>query len=144
MIFLITSGQQASTILPRVSNLYQVHSVFIFCIDVKRWIRLKDEYPKIIDVHYDLDQLCESVRSQIKLYYRQLQSFSFCNHKQKIVRDLSKESAEFLWHQLFHHLILDVPSDEKAKRQMVAACRKYYAGNPKILQEIDKFERDYS
>lgn len=57
---------------------------------------------------------------------------------------MSKESAEFLWHRLFHYLILDALSDEIAKRQMVAVCQKYYARNAKTVQEIDEFERDYS
>jgi hypothetical protein len=41
-IFLITSGKRASYILPRISNLRQIDSIFIFCMKPERYQHLTD------------------------------------------------------------------------------------------------------
>ncbi|CAF3664972.1 unnamed protein product [Rotaria sp. Silwood1] len=119
-IFLITSGSKASQLLPLVNNLCQ-----------------------IIDVYVHLDDLCASIRQQIDLFDKQLEVFSAFDHHQKSTKDLSKQSAEFLWLQLFHHLIIRLPPNQEAKQRMINVCRHYYRGNTKELNLIDQFEREY-
>ena len=58
-------------------------------------------------------------------------------------KDLSKQSSDFLWLQLFHDVILHLPRDEQAKKQMIDACRHYYQNNLKELKLIDEFEQKY-
>ena len=59
------------------------------------------------------------------------------------MKDLSKQSAEFLWFQLFRHVILRLPQNQQAKQQMISICRDYYRGNTKELELIDQFQREY-
>jgi hypothetical protein len=40
-------------------------------------------------------------------------------------KDLTKQSSDFLWFQLFHDVILHLPNDEKAKKQMIEFSQKY-------------------
>jgi hypothetical protein len=95
-IFLITSGAKASQILPLVSSLRQIHSIFIYCFKKDRWEQLINEYPKIIGVYVDLKALLLSIKEQIDLFDKQLQTFSFFDQNQKAIKDLSQESTEFL------------------------------------------------
>jgi Tfp pilus assembly protein PilF len=142
-IFLITSGKRASEILPRVSNLRQIDSIFIFCMKPERYQHLTNEYSKIIDIYTNLDALCISIREQVNLVEKQLEAFSFFDQHQQSTKDLSKQSGEFLWFQLFNHVILRLPRNQQAKQQMIEVCRQYYRGHTKQLRLIDEFERDY-
>jgi Tfp pilus assembly protein PilF len=142
-IFLITSGKKASEILPRVSNLRQIDSIFIFCMKPERYQHLTDKYSNIIDIYTNLDALCISIREQVNLVEKQLEAFSFFDQHQQSTKDLSKQSGEFLWFQLFNHVIVRLPRNQQAKQQMIEVCRQYYRGHTKHLRLIDEFERDY-
>ena len=142
-ILLITSGSKASQLLPLVAHLRQVDSIFIFCIKQDRYQHLIDEYPKIIGIYVCLDDLCSSIRHEIERVDQQLQTLSVFDSHQKSTKDLSQQSGEFLWLQLFHYVIIRLPRQQQAKQQMIDVCRQYYRGNTKELQLIDEFQRDY-
>jgi hypothetical protein len=142
-IFLITSGSKASQLLPHVAQLRQLDSIFIFCIKRDKYLNLLDEQPKIIDIYTDLSELCAAIRQEIGFFNEQLQTFSVFDQRKKSTKDLSKQSAEFLWFHLFHHIILDLPRNQRAKKQMIEVCRSYYRGNTKELRLIDEFEQNY-
>ncbi|CAF1193842.1 unnamed protein product [Didymodactylos carnosus] len=61
------------------------------------------------------------------------------------MRDLTKESGSFIWHQLLKEVLQKMPSgDKNAKEEMLEKCRLYYRGNKKELQNIEEFEKSYS
>ena len=142
-IFLITSGSLCSQLLTAIGTYRQLDSVFIFCMKKTRYENLTSEYPNIVGIYTTVDELCASLREQIDLIDQQLQTFSFYNQHQKCIRDLSKESAEFLWFQLFNDVISRLPRNQQAKQQMLDVCRQYYRGNLKQEIFINKFERTY-
>ena len=143
-IFLITSGSKAYQLLPRGAHLRHVDSIFIYCIEQERYQRLTTQFPKIIGIYVDLDGLCSSIQHEINLVNKQLQTFSiFDGHHQRSIKDLSQQSGEFLWLQVFHYIIIRLPRQQQAKQQMIEVCRQYYRGNNKELQLIDEFEQHY-
>ena len=142
-IFLITSGKQASQILPAVLNLRQIDSIFIFCMKIERYEHLTNEYTKIIGIYNNLDQLSESIREQMTLVDQQIQTLSFFNQHEQSTKDLSKESGKFIWFQLFKYVILRLPRDEKAKKEMIETCRNYYRGHTTQMKLINEFEKRY-
>lgn len=143
-IFLIISGAQASQLLPLVSHLCQVDCIFIFCMKTDKYQHLINEYSKIIGIYTQLDQLCLSIREEIDLFHKQLHTFSIFDHHHKSIKDLSKQSAEFLWFQLFHHIIVRLSGSQQAKEHMLKVCRHYYRGNKQELKLIDEFEQQYT
>ncbi|CAF2400065.1 unnamed protein product [Rotaria sp. Silwood2] len=142
-IFLITSGSKASQILPRTSYFHQIDSIFIFCMNKYRYEYLLNKYSKIIGIYISLNDLCKSIKEQIDCVSRQIQTFSFFDQHQKSTKDLSKESAEFLWFQLFHYIITRLPRNQQAKQQMIQICKEYYRGNTKEMKLIHEFEQNY-
>ena len=142
-VFLITSGVKAPLLLPHVSELRQLDSVFVFCMNRDRYKHLLDEYAKIIGIYTELGELYASIRQELEHFHEHLQTFSIFDQHQKCIKTLSQQSAEFLWFQLFHHVILDLPRNQQAKQRMIDVCRNYYRGNKKQLKLIDEFERDY-
>ena len=142
-IFLITSGSKASQLLPLVAHLPQVDSIFIFCLNKDLYQPLVIDYPKIIGIYIHLDDLCSSIRHEIDLVDKQVQTVRVSDGHYRSIKDLSQQLGEFLWLQLFHHVIIRLPRQEQAKQQMIDVCRQYYHKTSKDLQLIDEFERDY-
>ena len=145
-IFLIISGAYAEQCLDEIHDLPQIDSIFIFCMNVSKYkneVFNRERYTKIIDVFDDEEQLIQSIRNQLDDLQKQLATFSLYE-KQKSTRDLSKESASFLWFQLFKDVLLRMPRSEEAKREMIEQCRQYYRGNPEELRNIDEFARTYT
>ncbi|CAF1416457.1 unnamed protein product [Rotaria sordida] len=104
-----TDLDQTLQLLPRISSLRQVDSIFIFCMKKEKYEHLTNEYSKIIGIYVTLGELCKSIEEQIDLFDKQLQTFSYFDQYQKSTKDLSKQSAEFLWFQLFNHVITRLP-----------------------------------
>ena len=140
-IFLITSGKSASDILQEIHELPQVDSIFIFCMKVERYQDFLRDYEKVIGIYDDRAILIHSIQQNTELLQKQLDTFSFYNeHQEKATRDLSEDSAVFLWFQLFKDVILRMPRDVIAKQQLVQFCRQYYRGNQIEMSNIDEFE----
>jgi tetratricopeptide (TPR) repeat protein len=142
-IFLVTSGARASELLPQITTLRQVDSIFIFCMKKVKYEHLTNEYLKIVGIYVDINALCVSIQEQVDLVEKQLKTFSIFDQHQKSTKDLSKQSAEFLWFQLFGYVILRLPRNQHAKKQMLDMCRYYYRGNSKQLNLIDDFDCNY-
>ncbi|CAF2976076.1 unnamed protein product [Rotaria sp. Silwood2] len=142
-IFLITLGAEATQILSRISSFRQIDSIFIFSKETNRYEYLLNEYSKIIGIYTVFDDLCKSIKEQIDFVYKQIQTFSFFDQHKKLTKDLFKESAEFLWFQLFHYVIARLPRTQKEKQQMIKKCKQYYCGNTKEMKSIYEFEQNY-
>jgi hypothetical protein len=108
-----------------------------------RYEHLLRESTKIVGIYNQLDDLYASIRQELEQFYGHLHTFSIFNQHQKCIKNLCQQSAEFLWLQLFHRLILDLSRSQPSKQQMIDVCRNYYLGNEKQLKLIDEFERDY-
>ncbi|CAF2660116.1 unnamed protein product [Rotaria sp. Silwood2] len=103
-----------------------------------------NKFTKIVGIYCNRRDLIHSIRESIDRTERQHQAFTvYKQHGEKATRDLSKESAEFIWFQLFKDVILRMPKDAQAKEQMVQFCRHYYHDNSSQLSLIDEFQRDY-
>jgi tetratricopeptide (TPR) repeat protein len=80
----------------------------------------------------------------MKLIEQQDAVFHLFDHTQKSTRDLSKESASFLWHQLLTDVLRKMPADEQAKNEMLNHCAAYYRHNKDELKKIEKFRTSYT
>jgi len=145
-IFLIISGSYAEQCLDQIHDLPQVDSIFIFCINLTKY---KNEfldskkYSKIIDIFDNENRLIELIREELNDLHKQLATFSLYKN-QKSTRDLSSESASFLWFQLFKDILLEMPRSEQAKQEMIEQCKQYYRGNNEELRLINEFEQTYT
>ncbi|CAF3620755.1 unnamed protein product [Rotaria sp. Silwood1] len=142
-IFFITTGSTASKILPIISAFRQIDSIFIFCMNKDRHEHLLNEYSNIIGIYVHLNDLCNSIKEQIDFIQKHIQTCSFFDRYEKSTKDLSKESAHFLWFQLFRYVIIRLPKTQNAKQHMIQMCKQYYRGNRKQMKLIYDFEQNY-
>ncbi|CAF1344245.1 unnamed protein product [Adineta ricciae] len=105
---------------------------------------LLDKYAKIIGIYTNEIELFKAINENIDLTLKQDLSLSFYNQHQKSTRELSKESALFLWFQLFKDVLLHLPQNDKnAKQQLVNYLKQCYHNNNKQLKLIDEFDSLY-
>lgn len=144
-ILLVVSGQLAYLILPHIYSLRSVRAVFIFCETRELHTALLTEYSsKIIDIFTDRDALFKSISGTMQLIEKQDAAFHLFDRTEKATRDLTKESASFLWHQLLIDVLKKMPADEQAKNEMLDHCAAYYRHNKIELQKIEHFRTSYT
>ncbi|CAF1278807.1 unnamed protein product [Adineta steineri] len=145
-IFLIISGVYAEQCLDEIHDLTQIDSIFIFCKNLDKY---KSEfvdtkkYSKLINVFNTEDELIKSVREELNDLHNQLATFSLYKNE-KTTRDLSNESASFLWFQLFKDILLQMSHSEQAKKEMIDQCKHFYRGNIEELRLIKEFDETYT
>jgi hypothetical protein len=62
-----------------------------------------------------------------------------------LTKDLSRESASFLWFMLLVEVLEAMPIATKDERAaMLDLCTAYYRDNPSYLGHIDEFRRTYT
>jgi len=145
-IVLLISGSCSDDVLSKVHNVQQLDSVFIFCMKSERYIALKSKYNKIVGIYTAQNELIEELSKTIFALTKQITAFNlFHQNNERSMRDLTKESAEYLWFQLIKDVLIKMPNmnTECSKQDIIQKCRDYYRGNKHELKNIDIFERTY-
>jgi hypothetical protein len=130
--FLIISSSQFSS---DIINYRQIEAIFIFSFNDDPYKHILDENTKIIGFYDNFKSFCSSIEQEIKSIKKEFYRWTLFDEDEYETKDLSKQSNEFLWFQLFHDVILHFPHDEKAKKEMIDSC---YQNNLE-----NEFEQNY-
>ncbi|CAF1509084.1 unnamed protein product [Rotaria sp. Silwood1] len=142
-IFLVISSDNAFKILSNIIDLIQLDSIFIFSQNRYEFNCLHNNYNKIVNIFDNSNEFFTSIESHVENVDSPIEVLSFYDQHQRSARNLSEQSAEFLWFQLFQDVIKHLSNDDQAKQEMLIACRQYYKNNHRILKNIDEFEQNY-
>ncbi|CAF4614737.1 unnamed protein product, partial [Rotaria sp. Silwood2] len=145
-VLLVISGTYTSNneLLDRLFEIRCVRAVFIYCPNRDKKNNFYYQYAKVIGIFTDPYELIISIEKTIHLLEKQTYSCNLFNQRQKSTRNLSKEEASFVWHQLLIHVLKQMTDDEQAKNDMLYQCRNYYRHNKDELENIEKFCSMYS
>ena len=151
-ILIVLAGScSTSDLLCRLHAIRGIDSIFIFCRNESKYQYLLSEkaYHKIAGIFNDQVTLASSINNVIETVDRQSAIFALYNtDRQKSMRDLSRESGSFLFLQLIKQAIRQMLESNStvvdSKQEMISKCKLYYRGNPKEIQNIDEFDKDYN
>ncbi|CAF3875833.1 unnamed protein product [Rotaria sp. Silwood1] len=143
-IFLIVSSAFAQRILSQIYNHRTLVAIFIFSVNHQNHEPLLKQYNKIVEIFTDQESLIKSIQEKMDLIEKQTLAFSLFDQKQKSLKDLSKESASFLWGQMLLFVLRQMPQDEQSKKEMLNICRDYYQKNKYELENIKEFQQSYN
>ncbi|CAF5193407.1 unnamed protein product, partial [Rotaria magnacalcarata] len=118
-IFLITSSSNAS----QINKLPQINAIFIFDFEKNQSTEFACEHERIIGIFNELDNLYSSIQQQIELNNELFQTFSFFDQSEYSTQDLSKQTSNLFWYQLFNDVILRSSHDQVVKNEMIDSCR---------------------
>jgi tetratricopeptide (TPR) repeat protein len=142
-LLIIVSADFARLVLPQIRHLRSVVAIFIFGTNSQQYPSFKNEYEKMLEIYLDEDSLLKSISQTIHLLEKQRMAFSSFNQKQKSARELSKDSASFLWYRMLVYVLKQIPQDEQSKQDMLNKCRDFYQFNKRQLEKIEKFQNEY-
>ncbi|CAF0815753.1 unnamed protein product [Adineta ricciae] len=147
-IVLIVSGSLGRTIVPRIHNLDQVLSVYVYCQDQTANEQWSSRYPKVKAVVTDTKELI--VRIQIDQEKRQqsriYEPLPISIFDTKIVHaKLTTNLQGHLVHsQLLINCLLQMRTDTTDKNELISISKKIYRKNRAELTIINEFEQKYS
>ena len=142
-ILLIISDSYVSEMLSYIEIFQQIDFIFIYYSNKDQYKYFFHENLNIVGIYHELHLLLPSIEEQMTLINKQYSKWTFFDQENYLTKDLSKQTKDFLWFQLFHQTIRNFSRDEKAKKQMIDSLRLFYQQNSKELQLIDKFECEY-
>ena len=143
-IFLIVSHNFAQRTLTQISNYRNLISIFIFSANDKQQEAFVYGCNKVVGIFTDRNHLLESIRMTIDTVEGKTLVFNLFNQKQRLGRDLSKESASFIWHQMLIYVLRQMPQDQQSRDEMLDMCEEFYRHNKKELEKIESFRLTYT
>ncbi|CAF0915530.1 unnamed protein product [Rotaria sp. Silwood1] len=147
-VLLIISGVSApshESLLVQLFGIQCIRGVFIYCQnrDPKKQ-NSNYQHTKVIGYFLNFNEMIISIEKTIHLLKNKTYKYNLFNQQQKSTRDLSKEEASFVWHQLLVHVLKQMTNDEQAKIDMLNQCKTYYQHSKKQLANIEEFSSMYS
>jgi tetratricopeptide (TPR) repeat protein len=141
---LIVSGRLGQQVVPRIHNLRQVYSIYVYCLDKERNEQWAKRYPKIKGVIIKLDELVTQIRSnhekrsQTKINEPLPITFFLTNNENNELND------HFIYSQLLIDYLLNIKPTLTDEKELISLCKDEYKGNENELNIIREFEADYS
>jgi hypothetical protein len=144
--FLIVSGTLGEHLVPKIHEISQLDTIYIFC-DYKapheQWVK---EWTKVKGVHTEIDPICESLQLAIRQCNQDTVSMSFVTAEEAMSdHNLDQLEPSFMYTKIFKEILLEMEHDEKSVQDLVLYCRKPYTDpdNLRELDILDEFERTY-
>ncbi|CAF0817049.1 unnamed protein product [Adineta steineri] len=136
-IFIIVSGELSFEFIPLIQNLPQVLHIYIFCQYPERYSSLKSS-----GIFNNQEFLYSQLSKDVNYFYA-THSTSTSFLPEKSLRDLTKDTGAFFWFRLFITALINMPSSDKAKQDLLHFARVYYTDNDLELQRINNFDKTY-
>ncbi|CAF1395098.1 unnamed protein product [Rotaria sp. Silwood1] len=135
--FFIISGTLCQSIVPRIHQLNQLYSIYVFCRQPSKYEEWAKDWPKVKSIVTEITSICDSVRQLA----RQCDEDSV---RISAIKSLNQIESSFLYTQLFKEVILEINFDQKKEIQaLVQYVRKKYEGDDNQLKIIDEFATEY-
>ncbi|CAF3121515.1 unnamed protein product [Rotaria socialis] len=140
-IILIICASLHKLVLPIIHSLNTVCAIFLTCNDRLQLTSACSEYPKVVAICTDQQQLIKSIHGTIQSMSNQTMSFTlFDSSKQNSTRD----SASILWYRLLIDILKILPHTDQSKNEMLDKCAEFYRFNEVELQKIETFRTSYT
>ena len=143
-VFLVMSGSLSERDMDLFHRLKQIEAIFIFCFQRHKYLQLKNKFSRIADIYTEQNELLLSIKEQVRHCDLNMTSFNHYQLSQKHTRNLNRECGSFIFFQLFKEVINHMPKISEAKSKMIHQCRIDYKDSEKELEQIQKFENEYT
>ena len=142
---MIISGSLGELIVPRVHNMSQVDSIFIFCGNKKHHEQWTQKWLKIKGVFTEIIPICDALKQAAQQCEQNSISMSFMS----ITDDLSDKKLDqlepsFMYTQIMKEILLTIKFENKHFQEFLDYCRDVLADNLSELQNVDKLKEEYS
>ncbi len=141
---MITSGSVGQHIVPRIHNMSQINSIFIFCSNkeyhekwAKEWSKIKGVFTKIGPIYDALKQAAHECEQNAI-------SISFMATSGNISKTkLDQLDSSYIYTQVLKEILLSIEFEQKHIQDFIDHCRVMLAENEGELDNVKKFEQKY-
>ncbi|CAF1063947.1 unnamed protein product [Adineta steineri] len=138
-ICMIISGSLGQQIVPRVHNMSQMDSIFIFCGNKKYHEQWTKDWPKIKGVFTDITPICEALKEAVHYCEQNAIPMSFVGSNKK----LDQLDPSFMYSQIIKEIILTIQFKQNHIQDYFDHCRDVFADNTKEIENIKRLEGEY-
>ncbi|CAF1133141.1 unnamed protein product [Adineta steineri] len=138
-ICMIVSGSLGQHIVPRVHDMSQVDSIFIFCNNQewhKQWAK---EWSKIKGVFTDITSICEALKRAAHQCEQNATSISFVASNKK----LDQLDPSFMYTQILKEILLTIDFEDKHIKEYIAYCHDVYTDDENELKNVNQLQTTY-
>jgi tetratricopeptide (TPR) repeat protein len=143
-VCMIISGSLGRLIMPRVHNMSQVDSIFIFCGNKTHHEQWAKEWPKIKGVFTKLSPICEALKEAAQQCERNAIPMSFVatDTGDASSKMLDRLDPPFMYTQILKEILLTIKFEQQHIKKFTDYCREKFADNEE-LANVKQLERHY-
>ncbi|CAF1469411.1 unnamed protein product [Adineta steineri] len=138
-VCMILSGSHGQQIIPRVHDMSQVDSIFIFCGNKKQHEQWAKDWLKIKGVFTDITPICEALKEATHQCDQNAISMSFVGTNKK----LDQLDPSFMYTQIIKEIILTITFKQNHIQDYINYCRDVFSDNEEEMVNIKRLERQY-
>ncbi|CAF1503160.1 unnamed protein product [Adineta steineri] len=138
-ICMIISGSLGQHFVPRVHNMSQVDSLFIFCGNKKHHELWAKDWPKIKGVFTDITHICEAVKKAAHQCEQNAIPMSFVKTNKK----LDQLDPSFMYTQIAKEIILTIQFKQNHIQDYFDYCRDAPTDSEADIGNINQLENQY-
>jgi tetratricopeptide (TPR) repeat protein len=144
-VCMIISGSLGQLIVPRVHNMSQVDSIFIFCGNKEWHEQWAKEWPKIKGVFTQISPICEALKTAAQQCGHNAVSTSFvaANTANASNQTLDRLDPSFMYTKILKEILLTIKFEQKHLKEFSDYCRVVFARDGHEPKHVDRFEREY-
>jgi tetratricopeptide (TPR) repeat protein len=143
-VCMIISGSLGEHIVPRVHNMSQVDSIFIFCGNKKgheQWVK---DWSKIKGVFTDIAPICEGLKQAANECEQNAIPISFmATSGDTSAKSLNQLDCTFMYTQIIKEILLNIKFDNKHIKEFIQYCRQAFVDNKEQMINVKEFKRKY-
>ncbi|CAF1263165.1 unnamed protein product [Adineta steineri] len=138
-VCMIIPGFFGQHIVPRVHNMSQVDSIFIFCGNKKRHEQWAKDWPKIKGVFTDITLIREALKEVAHQCEQNSIPMSFVGSN----KQLDHLDPSFMYTQIIKEILLTINFAQNHLQDYFDYCRDGFEGNKKDIENVQQLEREY-
>jgi tetratricopeptide (TPR) repeat protein len=143
-VCIIISDTLGPYTVPRVHDMSQVDSVFIFCSNKKRQEQWVIEWPKVKGVFDGIPQICGALKQVAQKCEQNAISISFVSTSGNAsTKNLDQLDPTFMYSQILKEILLSIDFEKSHIKQFIDYCREQFADNDLELQNVRTLEKKY-
>ncbi|CAF3593551.1 unnamed protein product [Rotaria socialis] len=142
---MIISGSLGRHIVPRVHDMSQVDSIFIFCSNKRYHERWVTNWSKVKGVFTDINLICDALKQSAKDCEHNAIRFTMMDTGKDISRrNLDQLDPMFMYTHIMKEILLEIEFEDKHILNFTKYCQQTLEqDNKKELDNVKLLERDY-
>ena len=141
---MIISGALGQDMMPRVHDLYQIDSIFIYCGNKTYHEGWTKKWPKIKGVYTELKSICEALKEAVQQCAQNAASITIMDASDTLPKkSLDQLEPSFMYTQIIKEILLTIHFEQQHIDEFIQHCRQALDGNPSQLKYVDELAKEY-